>query len=111
MSEPATTRAEAPAPFLKAAGLMLLSTTFFGLMAIVIRLASDAGIATVEIAFFRNLFGLLALLPFLAQGGSSVVMNWAVIALLLRISDQTRRPAPSVTPLDSDDETQVVKLT
>jgi len=48
--------------------------------------------------------------PFLAQGGSSVVMNWAIIALLLRISDQTRRPAPSVTPLDSDDETQVVKL-
>ncbi|HUS20624.1 MAG TPA: FtsW/RodA/SpoVE family cell cycle protein [Aeromicrobium sp.] len=49
--------------------------------------------------------------PFLAQGGSSVVMNWAIIALLLRISDQTRRPAPSVEPLDSDDETQVVKLT
>ena len=48
--------------------------------------------------------------PFLAQGGSSVVMNWAIIALLLRISDQTRRPAPSVEPLDSDDETQVVKL-
>ena len=48
--------------------------------------------------------------PFMAQGGSSVVMNWAIIALLLRISDQTRRPAPSVTPLDSDDETQVVKL-
>ncbi len=48
--------------------------------------------------------------PFLAQGGSSVVMNWAIIALLLRISDQTRRPAPSVAPPDSDDETQVVKL-
>jgi cell division protein FtsW (lipid II flippase) len=48
--------------------------------------------------------------PFLAQGGSSVVMNWAVIALLLRISDQTRRPAPAVTPVDTDDETQVVKL-
>jgi cell division protein FtsW (lipid II flippase) len=48
--------------------------------------------------------------PFLAQGGSSVVMNWAVIALLLRISDQTRRPAPTVAPLDGDDETQVVKL-
>jgi cell division protein FtsW (lipid II flippase) len=47
--------------------------------------------------------------PFLAQGGSSVVMNWAVIALLLRISDQTRRPAPAVTPVDTDDETQVVK--
>jgi hypothetical protein len=39
-----------------------------------------------------------------------VVMNWAVIALLLRISDQTRRPAPTVAPIDTDDETQVVKL-
>jgi cell division protein FtsW (lipid II flippase) len=48
--------------------------------------------------------------PFLAQGGSSMVMNWAIIALLLRISDQTRRPAPAVVPIDSDDETQVVKL-
>ena len=48
--------------------------------------------------------------PFLAQGGSSVVMNWAIVALLLRISDQTRRPAPSVEPLDSDDETQIVKI-
>ena len=38
-------RPEQPAPFLKAAGLMLLSTMFFGLMAIVIRIASDAGIA------------------------------------------------------------------
>jgi cell division protein FtsW (lipid II flippase) len=48
--------------------------------------------------------------PFLAQGGSSVVMNWVAIALLLRISDQTRRPAPAVEPIDTDDETQVVKL-
>jgi hypothetical protein len=37
-------------------------------------------------------------------------MNWAIIALLLRISDQTRRPAPAVVPIESDDETQVVKL-
>jgi len=48
--------------------------------------------------------------PFLAQGGSSIVMNWAVMALLLRISDQTRRPAPDVSAIQSDDETQVVKL-
>ena len=61
-----------PAPFLKAAGLMLLSTTFFGLMAVVIRLASDAGVSTVEIAFFRNFFGLLALLPFLHRSGRAV---------------------------------------
>ena len=48
--------------------------------------------------------------PFMAQGGSSVVMNWAIIALLLRISDQTRRPAPEVSGFDRDEETQVVKL-
>jgi drug/metabolite transporter (DMT)-like permease len=54
----------APAPFLRAAALMLTSTVFFGLMAVVIRMAS-AHLATAEIAFFRNLFGLLALLPFL----------------------------------------------
>jgi cell division protein FtsW (lipid II flippase) len=49
--------------------------------------------------------------PFMAQGGSSVVMNWAIIALLLRISDQTRRPAPEISTFERDEETQVVKLT
>ncbi|WNM24536.1 FtsW/RodA/SpoVE family cell cycle protein [Demequina capsici] len=33
--------------------------------------------------------------PFLAYGGSSMVANWVVIALILRISDQARRPAQS----------------
>ncbi|MEP9384222.1 FtsW/RodA/SpoVE family cell cycle protein [Nocardioides sp. KR10-350] len=50
--------------------------------------------------------------PFLSYGGSSLVANWVIVALLLRISDQARRPLPS---LPSDDEvasdaTQVVKL-
>lgn len=49
--------------------------------------------------------------PFMAQGGSSVVMNWAIIGLLLRISDQTRRPAPEVSTYDRDEPTQVVKAT
>ncbi len=48
--------------------------------------------------------------PFLSQGGSSIVMNWAIIAILLRISDQTRRPAPTVQPVTEDEATQVVKL-
>jgi cell division protein FtsW (lipid II flippase) len=48
--------------------------------------------------------------PFMSQGGSSLVANWMIIALLLRISDQTRRPAPEVLPLAPDDATQVVKL-
>lgn len=44
--------------------LMLASTIGFGLMAICIRLASRTE-PVLEIAFFRNLFGLLALLPVL----------------------------------------------
>ena len=48
--------------------------------------------------------------PFLSQGGSSIVMNWAIIAILLRISDQTRRPAPPVQAVTEDEATQVVKL-
>lgn len=47
---------------MKAAGLMLASTLSFGIMAIAIRLASQS-LHTFEIAFFRNLFGLLAVLP------------------------------------------------
>ena len=33
-------------------------------------------------------------LPWLSYGGSSVVMNWVLVAVLLRISDAARRPAP-----------------
>jgi len=48
--------------------------------------------------------------PFLSYGGSSLVVNWAIVALLLRISDQARRPVPEVVPLAQDEATQVVKL-
>jgi hypothetical protein len=33
-----------------------------------------------------------------------------VIALLLRISDQARRPPPDLAPISDDDTTQVVVL-
>lgn len=33
-------------------------------------------------------------MPFLAQGGSSVVTNWVIVALLILLSDTARRPLP-----------------
>ncbi|SOD63724.1 cell elongation-specific peptidoglycan biosynthesis regulator RodA [Streptomyces zhaozhouensis] len=48
-------------------------------------------------------------MPFLAQGGSSVIANWALIALLLRISDTARRPAPAPAPSLDSEMTQVVR--
>jgi cell division protein FtsW (lipid II flippase) len=48
-------------------------------------------------------------MPFLAQGGSSLVANWMLIALLIRISDSARRPAPA-TPAPDHEATQVVRL-
>jgi len=46
--------------------------------------------------------------PFLAAGGSALVANWIVIALLLRVSDAGARPAPVPVPISTTAVTQVV---
>ncbi|GAA5208166.1 MULTISPECIES: FtsW/RodA/SpoVE family cell cycle protein [Streptomyces] len=39
-------------------------------------------------------------MPFLAQGGSSVVTNWAIVALLIRVSHAARSQAGQAGPAD-----------
>ena len=56
------------APPMRAAWLMLGSTLSFGFMALAIRYAT-AHVPTQEVAFFRNAFGLVALLPMLLRPG------------------------------------------
>lgn len=61
-----------PSTVMRAALLMLASTLFFGLMAVAIRLASKS-LHAFEIAFFRNLFGLLAASPLLLRHGPGLL--------------------------------------
>ena len=46
--------------------------------------------------------------PFLSYGGSSLIANWIIVALLLRISDRARRPEVRA-PSPDDAVTQVVR--
>jgi cell division protein FtsW (lipid II flippase) len=45
--------------------------------------------------------------PFLSQGGSSLLATWMLVALLMRVSDSARRPAPQ--PIQDEGATQVVR--
>jgi cell division protein FtsW (lipid II flippase) len=45
--------------------------------------------------------------PFMSQGGSSLLASWMVIALIMRISDSARKPAPQ--PIQDEGLTQVVR--
>ncbi|MET8448868.1 FtsW/RodA/SpoVE family cell cycle protein [Streptomyces sp. NPDC005209] len=48
-------------------------------------------------------------MPFVAYGGSSVLANWALIGILIRISDTARRPAPAPASNPDAEMTQVVR--
>ncbi len=46
--------------------------------------------------------------PFLSYGGSSLLANWAMVALILRVSNHARQPMPDLSPPRADDDTQVI---
>jgi cell division protein FtsW (lipid II flippase) len=48
--------------------------------------------------------------PFLSYGGSALVANWAMVALILRVSNHARQPVPDLVMPTADDDTQVVSM-
>lgn len=70
-------------PIARAVALMAFSTVLFGLMAVAIRLASETQ-HPFEIAFFRNLFGLLFTLPLLLRHGTGILHTRKLPLYLLR---------------------------
>jgi drug/metabolite transporter (DMT)-like permease len=70
-------------PIARAIVLMAFSTVLFAMMAVVIRLASKTQ-HPFEIAFFRNLFGLMFTLPLLVRHGSGLFKTQKLPLYLLR---------------------------
>ncbi|MBD8643472.1 DMT family transporter [Stenotrophomonas sp. CFBP 13724] len=68
---------------MRAAWLMLGSTLSFGFMALAIRYAT-AYVPTQEVAFFRNAFGLVALLPMLLRPGRAPLKTQQLPRYFLR---------------------------
>ena len=67
----------------RAIGFMIASSVFFGVMAVTIRLASKE-LHPFEIAFFRNVFGLLFALPLLARHGTGLLKTKKLPLYFLR---------------------------
>jgi len=63
---------------------MIGAGAFFSVMNLCVRLASQEGVPTVQIVFFRNLFAFLALLPWVASHGFATVRTKRVRAHVLR---------------------------
>lgn len=75
--------AQPHSPMLRAALMMTLSALLFGCMAVMIRLASQQ-LHAFEIAFFRNLFGLVFALPILMRHGRSILHTQKLPLYLMR---------------------------
>lgn len=53
--------------------------------------------------------------PFMSQGGSSLIANWVIVAILLQVSHEARQPVPAEPPIEqvadlADDRTAAIDI-